>query len=139
MTFSFWLLLVDALMAGVILAVQLVVYPAYQYFNKEDLVRWHRTYTKNITLLVAPLMLAQLTGGVFWTLKEPGLHTAVYLLIIVLLWAVTFLRFVPLHRRIDRGTFQEPELRTLVRLNWIRTLLWIVVFAGHIYVWGIYP
>lgn len=134
MTWSLWLLLVDVLMVGVILAVQLVVYPGFQYFSKEELSRWHPIYTRNITVLVAPLMVSQLIGGILWGIWQPGLPSILYTSGILFLWVITFLFFVPLHRRIEKGNADENTFVQLVRLNWIRTVLWIAVFVWHLYI-----
>ena len=133
MDLTFWLLLVDAVMAGVILSVQLLVYPAFQYFSDAELVRWHHRYTPNITILVAPLMTLQLIGGLVRAFGQPGMFTFLYALLVLLLWILTFLFFVPLHRRIDGGRATERSLRRLVYLNWSRTLLWIALFISNLW------
>lgn len=132
MYWPFGLLLADVLMAGVILSVQLVVYPGFRYFSKEGLSQWHRIYTRNITVLVAPLMIIQLLGGIFWTIGQPHLFSILYTLGVLSLWAITFRYFLPLHRRIERGKADKNTFKTLVRLNWIRTVLWLFVLAIHL-------
>ncbi|MGB5405063.1 MAG: hypothetical protein WBN13_13900 [Robiginitalea sp.] len=127
-----WLLLADALMAGMILAVQWVVYPAFQYFSKDALTRWHSVYTRNITALVAPLMVTQLLGGVYWSTTHPGLIPLLYTFIVCVLWGITFLFFVPLHRQISLGIADSTDLRRLIRLNGLRTVLWLIVLALHL-------
>jgi hypothetical protein len=136
MTWPSWLLLADALMAGVILAVQLVVYPGFKYFSKEALGKWHPVYTRNITLLVAPLMIAQLIGGILWATGQPGKYSMLYAIGIFALWAITFRFFVPLHRRIENGNAHRDTLDVLVRLNWLRTVLWFLVLIVHLF--GVY-
>ena len=119
-------------MAGVILAVQWVVYPGFQYFSKKALARWHPVYTRNITVLVAPLMVAQLLGGIYWIVTQPGLFPFLYILFISALWSFTFLSFVPLHGQISRGTADTTTFRRLVHLNGVRTLLWLMALALHL-------
>ena len=126
------MLLADALMAGIILAVQWVVYPAFRYFSKEGLERWHPVYTRHITALVAPLMIAQLLGGIYWIVTDHGLLAYLYTLLICVLWGLTFLFFVPLHGQISRGTADIAALKRLVRLNGVRTLLWLIALAVHL-------
>lgn len=130
-----WLLVADALMAGVILCVQLLVYPGFLYYGGEDLHRWHDTYTRRISLLVVPLMLAQLLGGAFWLYSHPGMASGIYEALVGLLWGITFVRFVPYHAKISKGKANETILRSLVRENWIRTVLWIVLFISHLVFW----
>jgi hypothetical protein len=127
-----WLLFADAGMAGVTFSVQLVVYPAFSHYQKPDLIRWHRRYTRNISLLVVPLMSIQLLGGFYWLLTRPGLPSAVYSLLICLLWGITFHTFVPLHERIAKGIADQNDLSQLVSKNWIRTVVWGLLFAWHL-------
>jgi len=127
-----WLLFADACMVGVILSVQLVVYPGFSYYTESGLDQWHRRYTKNISLLVVPLMTGQLLGGFYWVITRPGLASSVYVILTCLLWGITFRVFVPLHNRIGRGVADRADLDQLVSKNWIRTLLWILLFLCHL-------
>ncbi len=132
-----WLLVADTLMVGVILSVQLLVYPAFAYYGREELLRWHATYTRRISLLVVPLMLAQLLGGSYWFFSHPGMASGIYAGLIGLLWGVTFIRFVPYHTKISQGKADQDMLNNLVRENWIRTFLWILVFVSHLIFWWV--
>ena len=114
------------------MAVQWLIYPSFQYFSKEALERWHLVYTRNITILVAPLMISQLLGGIYWIMKQPGLLPSLYILFICVLWGITFVYFVPLHRQISLGTANTAALKRLVRLNGVRTLLWLMALALHL-------
>lgn len=138
-SFHFWLLLADVLMGGIILTVQSVVYPAFPYYSEEDLRCWHRVYTRNIAFVVVPLMLTQLLGGVYWNTVESGFYPSLYLLIICILWAFTFLSFVPLHKRISAGNSDRATLRRLVRLNGARTVLWLIGLTLHLMALGDSP
>jgi hypothetical protein len=119
-------------MVGVILSVQLVVYPGFAFYSETGLDQWHRRYTRNISLLVVPLMTVQLLGGIYWLFTRPGLASAVYALLVSLLWGFTFHTFVPLHRRIAQGSANKRDLSRLVSKNWIRTVLWLLLFAWHL-------
>jgi hypothetical protein len=119
-------------MVGVILSVQLVVYPGFYHFTASGLGQWHRRYTRNISLLVVPLMTGQLLGGFYWLYQSPGPTPGVYSFIILLLWGITFHTFVPLHRRIGQGVADKRDLALLVGKNWFRTVLWLLLFAWHL-------
>jgi hypothetical protein len=127
-----WLLFADACMAGVILAVQLLVYPAFSYYREQDLVGWHKRYTRNISLLVVPLMITQLLGGFYWLFTHPHLPSGIYTFLVCLLWGITFRTFVPLHRRIGGGKTDPEDLSVLVSNNWIRTVIWLLLFVWHL-------
>jgi hypothetical protein len=130
-----WLLFPDAIMTGVILGVQLLVYPAFQYYEKDNLLQWHKRYTRKISILVVPLMLAQLLGGLHWYFSHPGIASGVYAGLISLLWGITLLRFAPLHTKIGRGQADRILLQQLIRENWYRTFLWIAAFIWHLSFW----
>ena len=123
----------DATMVGMIWAVQWLVYPGFAYHSQEGLQQWHATYANRIACLVAPLMLAQLGFGVAWAAMEPGVASLGYVTGTGLLWALTFMVFVPIHRRIGRGQAAPPDLARLVSLNGIRTVLWTLLLLWHLY------
>ena len=107
---------------------QLVVYPSFTYFSPGDLLLWHRRYTKAISFLVMPLMLAQLLThgiGLWQHFSVPGLLAAA---LIASIWLNTFLYAVPLHNKISGGTDIAAAAKQLVKVNWYRTVLWTVAF-----------
>ncbi|MEN1784957.1 MAG: hypothetical protein AAGF77_07415 [Bacteroidota bacterium] len=110
--------------------IQLAVYPSFNFFSQEGLLNWHPKYTQRITYVVLPLMVGQLLLSTLETIQQPGILTVVKLLLIVLIWILTFNVFVPLHIRLDSETeVKEPIIKKLVRKNWWRTLLWSLVFV----------
>ncbi len=108
--------------------VQLVIYPSFKYFNRNDLIRWHRVYVQRISYVVIPLMFGQLGVSLHLVNTSPNLYTFASLGLIVLVWGVTFLQFVPIHSSISRGDASEELLTTLVSRNWFRTILWTLLF-----------
>ena len=120
------------MMLGVILTVQRIAYPGLEFYSKERLLPWHQSYTRRIAVLVVPLMLAQLGGGIYWFLASGGPGASVYLGLIALLWAITLLRFAPLHQRISRGEGTDWLLHRLQTENWLRTFLWTGAFLWHL-------
>ncbi|MEM1002044.1 MAG: hypothetical protein AAGH46_05300 [Bacteroidota bacterium] len=129
MSLDLFRLLIDFGFVILIWAVQLVIYPSFKYYSQENLVNWHQSYTKRVTVIVLPLMIIQLTIAVIQIINIMNLYTILSMILISILWFITFLVFVPLHQKIDSG---EAELQTsikLVRYNWIRTVLWSMVFV----------
>jgi hypothetical protein len=51
------------------------------------------------------------------------------MVIVVLLWLITFWQFVPLHNAISKNIQTSETLVKLVRKNWIRTGLWTILFV----------
>ena len=108
--------------------VQLVIYPSFQYYQSQDLHNWHRQYTSRITTVVLPLMFTQLVVTVLQILTEITLYSGISMLIVLALWLLTFLVFVPLHQKIEHQTYETKSLSKLVKFNWLRTGLWSILF-----------
>lgn len=122
-------LLVDFGLLVLIWMIQLIVYPSFLHYTKENLFSWHKKYTLMISFIVAPLMLAQLGIAIFLIIATPDIYTITALLIIGMLWVSTFLQFVPIHNAISNNNFNIGQLHKLVSRNWIRTVLWSLLFV----------
>lgn len=118
----------DAGLMVLIWIVQTIIYPSFKYFSNKELQRWHSIYTMRIGYIVLPLMLIQLGIAVYqvWTIQNE--YTLISLVLIILVWLSTFVQFVPRHQMIAQGKCSEKLLKELVDLNWIRTLLWTLLF-----------
>ena len=128
MTLDLARLLTDTGFLILIWAVQLVIYPSFNYYTPKNLFVWHRNYTVRVTYIVLPLMFSQLILAVIYVWQIQDWYSILSLLIIVVLWLLTFLIFVPLHQSIDKAQPQEGVCEKLVSKNWIRTVLWTVLF-----------
>lgn len=129
------LLLADAFMLGVICCVQWIIYPSFQQFEPAKLTNWHDQYSKRIAAIVIPPMGIQLLGGSLRFWSETNINSGIYLGIVLILWTITFTKFVPLHGRIGSGAAQLQDLQRLVRLNGIRTFLWVSAFIFNLQLW----
>ena len=109
-----------------ILMVQLIIYPSFIHHQPKRLLIWHSIYTKKIALIVLPLMLGQLCVAIFQVYQNKNLDTVLYFAIVLFLWGITLTKFAPMHGQISAGRVDEKFLQKLVRLNWIRTLLWFL-------------
>lgn len=121
-------LLIDFGLAVLIWMIQLMVYPSFKYFSKEAFQKWHKKYTFRIACLVIPLMFGQLFLYVYQVFKFQTIYHFLGIGIVLLIWAITFLQFVPLHNAILNNTHTDKTLSKLVRKNWDRTGLWTVLF-----------
>ena len=108
--------------------VQLIVYPGFQYFNAENLNRWHQAYTPAISVIVIPLMFGQLFLTGYQLFKTPDFVTIGIFLLVVAVWTITFIRAVPLHNQIATGTDTENAIRSLLSTHWYRTVIWTLIF-----------
>jgi predicted ferric reductase len=121
--------MIDFGLVVLIWMVQLIIYPSFMYYQEEDLMRWHDRYTGAITVIVMPLMLAQV---VLYALDlsrgDISVVKWISVLLIVLIWIHTFTLAVPLHNQIAEGTEVSAAAEKLVRVNWFRTVAWTIIF-----------
>ncbi|MEL6638351.1 MAG: hypothetical protein AAFW73_20690 [Bacteroidota bacterium] len=122
-------LLLDFGLFVLIWLVQLVVYPSFKYYQSADLLRWHGPYTQGISVIVIPLMLAQLFVVLYQCWQAPTAGAIASAALVIALWGITFLQFVPLHDVISRNSFDAQTLHELVAKNWWRTLLWTLLLG----------
>jgi hypothetical protein len=121
--------LVDFGLVILIWLVQLIIYPGFRYYSPAELAIWHPKYSNLITLIVGPLMLAQV-GLVGWeTYTRPSWITLLSAGLVGLMWGATAFISVPLHNTIAAGNPSPTTLTRLVDTNWIRTIGWTVIFT----------
>lgn len=125
-------LIIDFGLVVLIFLVQLCIYPAFKYYKTDDLMRWHRIYTPNITYVVFPLMMGQIILSVFYVYTNNSFLTWMHLSLVLLTWICTFLYFVPLHQKINKNNFTLFDLKKLEKGNWIRLIIWTLVFLVSI-------
>lgn len=116
--------------------VQLVIYPGLCYYNDVDIKRWHQVYTKRITIIVLPLMLGQLVVYVTDSYLSPSFESIGLLVLVLLNWGLTFLLAVPLHNVIGSAASCQQERQQLVKVNWLRTALWTIIFIISLAYYG---
>ena len=121
-------LLFDFGLVVLIWIIQCIVYPSFRYYPTKDLITWHKIYTARFSVIVIPLMLGQFGIAMYQTIFLPSVYTVVSLILIICIWLATFLQFVPIHNTISKGIVSEELLFSLVHKNWIRTVLWTLLF-----------
>lgn len=121
-------LIIDFGTCVLIWVVQLVIYPSFKFYTPHNLISWHRQYTIRITWIVLPLMLSQLVLSIVMLVEALKIYTVVSLILILLLWGLTFVVFVPLHKAIDYSQGNPAISQKLVKYNWIRSVLWSILF-----------
>lgn len=119
---------VDAGLLVLIWMVQLIIYPSFLFYERNNLITWHQKYTGLITVIVAPLMFGQLGCSIYGLIDQWEYLAIVKLGLIGLVWLSTFIYFAPTHGKISQGDFSESTLNQLVKLNWFRTITWTLVF-----------
>jgi len=132
MSLELFRLLFDFGLVVLIWLVQLVIYPNFKFYRRKRFLKWHKRYTVGISLVVVPLMFGQLITAILQVFEIRNSFTIGSLILIVMLWAITFLKFVPMHREIAKGQVSDTLLNSLVKQNWSRTLLWTILFIWSI-------
>ena len=122
-------LIVNSGLVVLIWMVQLIVYPSFLFYNKENLVKWHNIYTKRIAVIVVPLMLIQLVISILNTIVSFSIINLTIGLLVLFLWVFTFTSFAPVHFKISENRFQQTQLQQLVNRNWIRTIIWSLILG----------
>ncbi len=109
---------------GLIWTVQLVHYPSFRYIT--DFSSFHLHHTTSISVLVGPLMAAELfvTAWLAWE-KAAAWPWLLPLLLVLVIWGLTFFWAVPLHERLSRVP-SEKLIDQLLLANWFRTIFWTI-------------
>ncbi len=115
------------MMVGLIWTIQLVHYPLFDSVGAEGFARYHAGHTARISLLVMPLMLAEvMTAVLLLGLQPPQIPTWSLWAgagLLAVIWGSTFFLQVPQHGALSGGFVPEVH-RAMVQSNWIRTLAW---------------
>jgi len=125
-------LLFDFGLLVLIWLVQLIIYPSFLFYESGNLKVWHKKYTQKITYVVLPLIIGQLIVNTVHLFNNFSIFTLGSFLMIIALWMMTFLIFVPLHSKISNNEINLPLIHQLIGLNWIRTLLWSGLFVSSL-------
>ncbi len=127
-------LLSDFGLVVLIWIVQIIIYPSFHFYAAKDLFIWHNKYTNLITFIVLPLMFIQLGTTGYITFKSGTTLHIIQLVLIILIWISTFAQAVPLHNKIANDTDGLVyTISQLVKVNWIRTILWTIIFILSFY------
>lgn len=110
-------------MVGLIWFVQVVHYPLFAGVGEAGWSDYSQRHQKLTTLVVGPVMLAELVTTALLLATMPGALTIAGAILLALVWSSTFFVQVPLHARLERG-HELTIVRRLVATNWLRTVLW---------------
>ena len=123
-------------LVGLIWTIQLVHYPLFARVGPDTWALFHAEHSARITVLVGPLMVAELLlafGLIAVTPVEQRWTAWAAGALVGVVWISTMLVSVPIHGRI--ASFRDPEgIAALVRTNWIRTVAW-TLRAGLLVGW----
>ena len=110
-------------MIGVISITQLITYPSFLEIDKTKFIDFHNKYVKTISFIAVPAMILELLTLVYMNIYISNLILMKSLLVLIMLWLITFIIIVPIHNQLSKK-FDEEKVISLIRYNWIRTVLW---------------
>lgn len=123
--------IVDSGLFVLIWLVQLIIYPSFLYTEEEHFVSWHNRYSGLIGLIVAPLMLVQVGVEITYVLQDD--YRLLRFLMILVIWLSTLSLSVPCHSRLHKDGKNQLVIKRLVASNWIRTILWSLIFLETVF------
>tara|TARA_B100000886_G_scaffold253322_1_gene179083 strand:+ start:735 stop:1154 length:420 start_codon:yes stop_codon:yes gene_type:complete len=117
--------LFNVYLIAISIIVQFIVYPSFKNIL-ESFTEYHNRYTTQMFWIVGPVMILEISTSIFLLLKEfernlvPGL-------IVLVIWLLTFVYIVPLHKKLSKQFTIHKHIK-LLKLNFIRTILWVLKF-----------
>ena len=119
-------------LTGLILTIQLVHYPLFLKIKPENFSNYEKAHTKKITVLVAPLMIAELLLAFLLFFQSTNITSFILLILLALIWTSTFFIQVPLHSKLVEN-YSKEHIQKLIKSNWIRTIIWLARSAIFVY------
>ena len=117
-------------MTGMIWSMQVFEYPLFALVGRKEFPSYHAAHNRSLPFFVIlPSMLALGSAIVLFWIRPASIPLWSVVLVVALDLAVlvsTIAWQAPLHGRLDREGFSAEVIRTLIRSNWIRTILWTI-------------
>ena len=120
-------IIADSGLLVLIWLVQLIIYPSFRYTQEKDFIVWHGRYMRLIGLIVSPLMLLQIGVELVHIFNND--YRWIRMLMILAVLTSTFSLSVPNHKRLSRYGKDPIIISRLVLTNWLRTVLWSLLFT----------
>ena len=117
--------LFNVYLIAISIIVQFIVYPSFNKIS-ESFTEYHKRYTKQIFWIVGPVMILEILTSLLMILNEFDIYL-IPGLIVLLLWMLTFIYIVPLHKELSKQ-FQTNKHIKLLKLNFVRIILWALKF-----------
>ncbi len=119
--------LASGVMCGVIWFVQVVHYPLFTRVGAAATGYSQGNQSRTARVVLPPMLVEGATAAVVALAPPPGIGRPVALAgvaIVAMLWLSTAFVQMPLHRRLSHEGHRPETVASLVRGNWLRTVLW---------------
>jgi hypothetical protein len=113
-------------LVGLIWTIQVVHYPLFARVGAQEWAQYHAEHSGRITLLVGPLMLAEVGLALALFAAAPAERRWLAFVagaLVAVVWGATAMLSVPLHGRLS-GAPDLGLVAALVKTNWVRTVAW---------------
>ncbi len=107
-------------------ALQVVQLPVWFEAEHHLDIALHRR--RNTILMTPPMVIEGITAVWLYSVAPTAL------ILLVIIWIVTFARIIPLFRRLSSG-YDRGVVQQLISWNWVRTVCWTV--RGGIMLWTV--
>ena len=118
----------NALMVGVSLLAQFIIYPSFKKSNFKSFKTYHLNYTKKMFYIAAPIMLVELFSSILLVYKYLSKIYLTSLFILILIWILTFGFIVPIHNLLGK-IHNKEKVDKMIKLNGIRAVFWILKYS----------
>lgn len=119
--------LVTAMLVGLTWTIDRVHYPLFAEVGSDLFPSYHASHTARMGTIAAPLMVLEAALALLVVLRPSEATSPLLawsgLILVGLVWVVTFAWAVPLHGRLAAG-FDEGLHRSLCLAHFVRSLLW---------------
>ena len=122
-----------SLMVGIIWVIQLLHYPTFHFIKQSDYVEFQHFHMQRISFIVVPVMIIELLSGFMLVYYFRSNLFILCLIILLVIWLITFLFFTKLHQSL-LGGYDKIIVDKLVQINWSRTILWSLRLIVLIYI-----
>ena len=118
-------LIATSAMVGVIWIIQLVHYPSFHFIELNQYTTFQRFHMSRISYVVIPAMLTELFTLILLiiSMDQVDLIILASALLLIVIWLMTAVFFSGVHQKLTLG-YDQAIVEKLVKLNWVRTLLW---------------
>ena len=114
-------------MVGVSLITHFVTYPSFKLIKSITFSEFHKSYTKKMLFIVAPIMTTELISTILIVIFDINYSfiDIILLGVLMLIWVLTFYMIVPIHNKLSVN-YNKDLNQKLIKYNGLRTTFWII-------------
>ena len=118
----------NALMIGVSILAQFIIYPSFKKPDFKNFNTYHLYYTKKMFYIAAPIMILELFSSILLVYKYLSKIYLTSLIILILIWTLTFVFIVPIHNFLAKMHNKE-KVDKMIKLNCLRAIFWVFKYS----------